>query len=154
MKWLKSTTQKTWTVDGKVIPACVTPDNSYLVLQDSDYAVISSKAVIKSLINAGGILVLSEEPAELKNSLESLQGNNAELIAKNNALTERIAQLEAANKPVDVDAIKEEAVAELKAEAVAELQEKQNTIDEQTARIKELEKALKKAEKATKSSEE
>ena len=143
MKWLKSTTQKTWTVNGKLIPACVTPDNHYLVLQDEEYSGIVQVPVIKSLIKAGGILVLSEEPAELKNSVSALQGNNA-------ALTARITQLEEQLKnqgttDIDVNAIKEEAVKELKAEAIAELQAKDD-------RIAELEKQLKAAKEETKKS--
>lgn len=143
MKWLKSTTQKTWTVNGKLIPACVTSNNDYLVLQDEEYSGIVQVPVIKSLIKAGGILVLSEEPAELKNSVSALQGNNA-------ALTARITQLEEQLKnqsttDINVDAIKEEAVKELKAEAIAELQAKDD-------RIAELEKQLKAAKEETKKS--
>lgn len=141
MKWLKSTTQKTWTVNGKVIPACVTPNNSYLVLDDNDYSEIKDVPVIKSLIKAGGILVLEQEPAELKNSVEALQGSNAALTAKITQLEE---QLKAAGD-VDIEAVKEEAVKELKEEAIAELQEKDN-------RIAELEKQLKAAEKKLKES--
>lgn len=139
--WLKSTTQKTWTVQNKVIPACVTPNNAYLVLNESEYNDVSKVPVIKSLIKAGGILVLNEEPAELKNSVEALQGNNA-------ALTARITQLEEqikAQPTVDVDAIKAAAQEEIKAEAIKELQEKED-------RIADLEKQLKAAKKAAKES--
>ena len=58
MKWLKSTSQKAWTVMGKVIPPCLTPDNRYLEVDNSTYTSISSVPVIKSLIKAGDILVL------------------------------------------------------------------------------------------------
>lgn len=142
MKWLKSTTQKTWTVAGKVIPACVTPHNDYLVLSDSDFNEISKVPVIKSLIGVGGILVLSEEPAELKNSVESLQGSNAELTAQITQLQEKLkakeTELKASKKgntKVDIEKVREEAQAEIKAEAIKELQEKE-------ARIKELEALL------------
>lgn len=149
MKWLKSTTQKTWYAKGKKIPQCITPNNEYLQLEDSDYVELSKIPVIASLIKAGGILVLSEEPAELKNSVEALQGDKAALVAKNTELEARIKELEAKASPtetVDVEAIKAEAVAELKAEAVAELQAKEDE-------IAELKKQLKAAEKKAKASE-
>lgn len=151
MKWLKSTTQKTWYANGKKIPQCITPNNEYLQLEDADYAALEKMPVIASLIHAGGILVLSEEPAELKNSVEVLQGDKAALVAKNTELEARVKELEAQASqagdaaPVDVDAIKEEAVAELKAEAVAELQKKDDE-------IAELRKQLKAAEKKAKAS--
>lgn len=143
MKWLKSTTQKTWTVNGKIIPACVTPNNDYLNIDDSTFATISATPVIKSLIKAGDILVLSEEPVELKNSVEALQGNNAALTAQITQLQEQLKTKEAELKTasskkatkVDVAKIKEEAQAEIKAQAIAELEEKE-------ARIKELEAQL------------
>lgn len=142
MKWLKSTTQKTWTVDGKVIPACVTPNNAYLVVDDSVYNTIATKPVIASLIKAGSILVLNEEPSELKNSVDALKGNNAALTAQITQLQEELKQkdieLKSASKKggkVDIEKIKEEAQAEIKAEAIKELQEKED-------RIKELEALL------------
>lgn len=143
MKWLKSTTQKTWTVNGRIIPACVTPRNDYLVIEDAVFNEISKVPVVKSLINAGGILVLSEEPAELKNSVDALQGNNAALTAQVTQLQEQLKAKEAELKKaaekgtsnVDVEKIKEEAQAEIKAQAIAELEEKE-------ARIQELEAQL------------
>lgn len=142
MKWLKSTTQKTWTVNGKIIPACVTPHNDYLVIEDEVFNTISNVPVIKSLIKAGGILVLSEEPAELRNSVSALQGNNAALTAQVTELQMQLkakeAELKNASKrqsKVDVEKIKEEAQAEIKQQAIAELQAKE-------ARIAELEAQL------------
>ena len=150
MKWLKSTTQKEWTIQGKTIPACVTPHNDYLVLNDSDYATISDIPVIKSLIKSNAIIVLDHEPSELKNSVEALQGSNAELTA-------RIKQLEAelATKPdVDVEAIKAQAVAEKEA-ALKELDDKASAIiAEKDARIAELEAQLSKKKAAKKADEE
>ena len=147
MKWLKSTTQKEWTIQGKTIPACVTPHNDYLVLSDSDYAIISDIPVIKSLIKSNAIIVLDHEPSELKNSVEALQGSNAEL-------TTRIKQLEAelAAKS-DVEAIKAQAAAEKEA-ALKELDDKASAIiAEKDARIAELEAQLSK-KKATKKADE
>ena len=142
MKWLKSTSQKAWTVMGKVIPPCLTPDNRYLEVDNSTYTSISSVPVIKSLIRAGDILVLSEEPAELKNSLSSLQSNNAVLKTQVTQLQEELKEkeqyLEAAR--LDAEKIKEEAQAEIKAQAVAELEEKESRIKELEAELAKLKK--------------
>lgn len=142
MKWLKSTSQKAWTVMGKVIPPCLTPDNRYLEVDNSTYTSISSAPVIKSLIKAGDILVLSEEPAELKNSLSSLQSNNAVLKTQVTQLQEELKEkeqyLEAAR--LDAEKIKEEAQAEIKAQAVAELEEKESRIKELEAELAKLKK--------------
>lgn len=142
MKWLKSTSQKAWTVMGKVIPPCLTPDNRYLEVDNSTYTSISSVPVIKSLIKAGDILVLSEEPAELKNSLSSLQSNNAVLKTQVTQLQEELKEkeqyLEAAR--LDIEKIKEEAQAEIKAQAVAELKEKESRIKELEAELTKLKK--------------
>lgn len=142
MKWLKSTSQKAWTVMGKVIPPCLTPDNRYLEVDNSTYTSISSVPVIKSLIKAGDILVLSEEPAELKNSLSSLQSNNAVLKTQVTQLQEELKEkeqyLEVAR--LDAEKIKEEAQAEIKAQAVAELEEKESRIKELEAELAKLKK--------------
>lgn len=144
MKWLKSTSQKTWYANGKLIPACVTPNNNYLQLDEDEYTSIASLPVIASLIKAGGILVLDQEPAELKNSVEGLKGTNASLVARNKQLEERIKELEASTSApaeIDVDKIKEEAVAELRDEAIKEIQSK----DDEIAELKRQLKAAKKA---------
>lgn len=143
MKWLKSTTQKMWTVNGKIIPACITPNNDYLVIDEDEYVRISKVPVIVSLIKAGSILVLNEEPAELKNSLTGLQESNASLMVKNTMLEEEVKRLKESHAEVDVEAIKQEAQAEIREEAIKELQEKQN-------RIEELEKQLEEAKKKNK----
>lgn len=159
MRWLKSTTQKAWqvAVSGKplVIPPCDTPDHKYLQVTDNEYNSIIGSTVIKSLVKTGGIMVLDQEPAELKNSVEALQGSNASLVAKNLELERRIKELEASltgtvtnTEPgIDIEAIKEQAVAELKAEAVAELQQKQDEIDELKASKEELQKKFDKLQK-------
>lgn len=143
MKWLKSTTQKTWTVNGKVIPACVTPRNDYLKIDDSEFTRLSGTPVVKSLISAGAILVLDAEPAELKNSVAALQGNNAALTAEITQLQEQLkakeAELQAASlkesTKVDIEKIKAEAQEEIKAQAIAELQEKDDRIKELEAQL-------------------
>lgn len=92
MKYLKSTSQKAYTVNGKVIPACVTPGNKTLEVDDSEWFQISTQPVIASLIKSGDILVMDEDP----NVREDIDARNqvAELKAQNTELTERIKQLE------------------------------------------------------------
>lgn len=140
MKWLKSTTQKTWTVGGRIIPACVTSHNDYLVLDDSLFTELTRTPVIKSLITAGAILVLSEEPAELKNSVEAFRGDKAALTAEITQLREQLKQKELEATPtVDVEKLREEAQAEIKAQAIKELEEKEAEIaklKKQLAKVK------------------
>ena len=87
-------------------------------------------------------MVLSEEPAELKNSLSSLQSNNAVLKTQVTQLQEELKEkeqyLEAAR--LDAEKIKEEAQAEIKAQAVAELEEKESRIKELEAELAKLKK--------------
>lgn len=148
MRWMKSTTQKVWVAEGHKIPACVTPKNDYCIVDEDAYAKIVANPIFKSLIAQGSILVLDKEPAELKNSLDGLQSSNAVLQARNTELEARVKELEAGGKaePVDVEAIKEEAVAELKAEAIAELQAKDAEIAELKKQLKAAEKKAAKAE--------
>lgn len=148
MRWMKSTTQKVWVAEGHKIPACVTPKNDYCIVDEDGYAKIVANPIFKSLIAQGSILVLDKEPAELKNSLDGLQSSNAVLQARNTELEARVKELEAGGKaePVDVEAIKEEAVAELKAEAIAELQAKDDEIAELKKQLKAAEKKAAKSE--------
>lgn len=148
MRWMKSTTQKVWVAEGHKIPACVTPKNDYCIVDEDAYAKIVANPIFKSLIAQGSILVLDKEPAELKNSLDGLQSSNAVLQARNTELEARVKELEAGSDkaPVNVEAIKEEAVAELKAEAIAELQAKDAEIAELKKQLKAAEKKAAKAE--------
>lgn len=133
-RWLKSTTQKAYTVQGKVIPPCVTSDNKWLKMTESEYSEIKRMPVIASLIKAGGILVTVKEPEELKNSVEGLKGSNAELIAINTQLQEEIKALKSGVS--DDSEIKRE-LADLKKEAKAELQAKQKALDDALAKLAE-----------------
>lgn len=133
-RWLKSTTQKAYTVQGKVIPPCVTSDNKWLKMTESEYSEIKRMPVIASLIKAGGILVTVKEPEELKNSVEGLKGSNAELIAINTQLQEEIKALKSA---AGDDSVTKRELADLKKEAKAELQAKQKALDEALAKLAE-----------------
>ena len=146
MVWLKSTTQKEWVINGKIIPRCMTKDNQYLNLSDTEYNNLLSIPVFNSLVKASAILVLHQEPAEIRNNIQNLNASNAELVARNTELQTRVAELEKKVGPaVDVEKIKAEAVASHKEEAVKELQEKQDALDAATAEIEKLKKQLAKA---------
>lgn len=153
MKYIKSTTQKSYTVNGKVIPACVTPGNKTLEVDDSEWFQISTQPVIASLIKSGDLLVLDEDP----NVKEDTAARNqvAELTAKNTELEEKIRLLEtqasrtaSKGSSPDVETAKAE-VAEwkqkyedLQKQAVKELEDSQAKLDEA---LKELEKYKNKA---------
>lgn len=130
MKYLKSTTQKAYTVNGKVIPACITPGNKTLVVDDSEWFQISAQPVIASLIKAGDILVMDEDP----NVREDTEARNqvAELKAQNTLLTEKLKQLEqqsgrkgteAADAELQALTEKNEELTKANEKLVAELQE-------------------------------
>lgn len=149
-KWLKSTTQKSWVAacNGKqiVIPPNETPDNRWLELGDDEFAEVSALPVIASLIKAGGIMVLDQEPAELKNSIPALQITNSQLQAELDTAKARITQLEDQLKNtagIDVEAIKAEVrqqCEEEKQTALKELDEKASQViadkDKEITRLK------------------
>lgn len=158
MKWLKSTTQKSWVASCKgkqvIIPQNETSDNRWLQLGEDEFAEISSSPVIASLVKAGGIMVLNEEPAELKNSVPALQVTNTQLKAELETAKARIIELEGQLKNTaqvaDVQAEVDKAVAATKAEyekKLKELDEKATKIiSDKEAEITKLEKKLKKVE--------
>ena len=161
MRWLKSTTQKSWVFSNGtkqfIVPQNETRDNRWLTMEEDDFAAVVSQPVVKGLIKTGAILVLDKEPAELKNSLPNLQVTNTALRAENEALTAqvtaleaRISQMEENATGVDLEAEIAKAVEATKAEyeqKLKELDEKASKlIEEKDAEIKKLEKKLKKTE--------
>ena len=145
MKYLKSTTQKAYTVKGYTIPKCITPKNDYLILNDSEYSEIEKIPVIKSLIKAGGIFISDKEPSDSIKNIENLEATNAQLIARATELEEKLKELERrreAGEVVNIAKIKEDAQAEIKAQAIQELQEKQAALDAAQKEIEELKEQL------------
>lgn len=138
MRWLKSTTQKEWVINGKSIPKCVTKDNAYLAVEDTEYNKMLSAPVFSSLVKAGDILVLSQEPAELKNNIASLNTSNNSLKAQNNALKKELEDTKAS-----VASEVEKQVEAFKRDAIAELQAKQDELEKARAELKELRKKSK-----------
>lgn len=159
MKYLKSTTQKAYTVKGYTIPKCITPKNDYLILNDSEYSEIEKIPVIKSLIKAGGIFISDKEPSDSIKNIESLETTNAQLIARATELELKLKELERkreVGEVVNIAKIKEDAQAEIKAQAIQELQEKQDALDAAQKEIEELKAQLssKKAKKVSAESSE
>lgn len=145
MKYLKSTTQKAYTVKGYTIPKCITPKNDYLILNDSEYSEIEKIPVIKSLIKAGGIFISDKEPSDSIKNIENLETTNAQLIARATELEAKLKELERrreAGDVVNIAKIKEDAQAEIKAQAIQELQEKQSALDAAQKEIEELKAQL------------
>lgn len=145
MKYLKSTTQKAYTVKGYTIPKCITPKNDYLILNDSEYSEIEKIPVIKSLIKAGGIFISDKEPSDSIKNIENLEATNTQLIARATELEEKLKELERrreVGEVVNIAKIKEDAQAEIKAQAIQELQEKQAALDAAQKEIEELKAQL------------
>lgn len=148
MKWLKSTTNKQWSVsDGErqyIVPGSENSD--YLTIDDSIFTKIEKQPVVKSLLHNGSILKLDQEPAELKNSIPALQGTNANLVAEVADLKKQLEQARTDNnvlsaKLEQVEADKAKAVEEIKQQAITELQEKETTITQLEKEIKKLKKS-------------
>lgn len=120
MKWLKSTTDKSYTAQGKTIPSATqTP----LAVTEEVYKKITSMAVIQSLISTGGIIVLDKytDPTSTSNN-------------KLAVLKEENTRLQAQLKALEASEAKAKKFDELKAEA------------EQTIAAKDAELAAKDAE--------
>ena len=132
MKWLKSTTQKSYIIEGKKIPQCITPNNDYLALSDEGYNKFVKNAVIKSLISGGAILVTDVEPQSPTQQASALTKEKAMLIRENTELKEKLKAAE------DNSAAKVE-LETTKAELVS-LEEKYKALEEKYA---ELEKEAK-----------
>ena len=161
MRWLKSTTQKSWVLSNGtkqfIVPQNETRDNKWLVMEEDDFAAVVGQPVVKGLIKTNAIMVLDKEPAEIKNSLPNLQVTNNTLRAENDTLKaenavmkERIRELEDGTVGIDLEAEIAKAVEATKAEyeqKLKDLDEKASKlIEEKDAEIKKLEKKLKKTE--------
>ena len=161
MRWLKSTTQKSWVLANGVkqfiVPQNETRDGRWLTMEEDDFAAVANQPVVAGLIKSNAIMVLDKEPAELKNSLPNLQVTNNTLKAENEtlraekaALEARIKELEVGTTGVDLEAEIAKAVDAVKAEyeqKLKDLDEKASKlIEEKDGEIRKLEKKLKKTE--------
>ena len=130
MKYLKSTTQKTYTFSGQHIPACVTKDNEVLALNDPAYKEFTKSAVVKALISSGAIIVLDKAPESANQQVKTLTNKTAELSMENTKLHEEIAEL----KRQLTDSGNNAEVASLKAALAKQ-------VEDDTAEIKALQEA-------------
>lgn len=139
MRWLKSATDKQWTIGAKgqqiVIPAI---DKKWLCIEEDVYNDISAQPVIKSLIKAKGIIVENKKPVEAEDSVPELQEKAVTLQTKVTDLETQL--VEATNKVKDLEqklTDKEQELKDLDAKA-------SKIIEEKEATIQKLEKKLKK----------
>lgn len=116
MKWLKSTTSKSYTALGKIIPAST---SAPLAVDEATYKKISDMAVIKSLINNGGILVL-DKYTDMSGSTDAQTQRLQMLTAENSKLADRIRELESKQTDAEEAPTKKEVKAAQKAQAEAE----------------------------------
>jgi hypothetical protein len=93
MRYLKSTTQKSYMLNGKKIPQCVTKDNEWLTLNDSAYAEFAKVSVVASLIKSGAIIVTDKEPTTPTKQVSQLTQTNAKQAMEITTLHEEIAEL-------------------------------------------------------------
>lgn len=141
MKWLKSTTDKAYTAQGKIIPSS---NSAPLAVSDSLYESIASMKVIASLIKTGGIIVLDKYSDPQVSSSEQLKLQ--QLQTENTKLNDRIRELEASQTPAEVTE-KAAQFDALKAEA-------EQTIATKDAEIERLKAELVKAKKSSKKDSE
>ncbi len=161
MKWLKSTTNKSWTALGRTIQGA---NGNWLQVTDSDWAQLSVNPVIKSLMKAGGILVLDHAPAEEATSVSLAQQEVAQLRLQNTELENQVQQLQAELKAsgAGASAIQEKdsrissleselteakaTIESLQAELASTKEEAIKELKEYQAQVKKLEKELKSKE--------
>lgn len=140
MRWLKSATDKQWTIGAKgqqiVIPAA---DKKWLCIEEDVYNEISAQPVIKSLIKAKGIIVMNKKPIEAEDSVPELQEKTVTLQTKVTDLETQLAEAQAKNDELTAQlATKEQELKDLDEKASKIIEEKENA-------IQKLEKKLKKS---------
>lgn len=133
MKWLKSTTDKSYTAQGKVIPPAT---QAPLAVSEDLYAKITGMAVIQSLIKTGGIIVLEKytDPTGASNNRLAV-------------LKEENTKLQAHIKALEADSAKAKQFDALKAEAEQALANKDAEIESLKAQLAESQKAKKSSKK-------
>lgn len=140
MKWLRSTNNQTYTAEGKVIPSYT---GEPLQVTDDVYAKMLKMTVIKSLINNGGIVVMSRY--EGSDAVKTSQTAKLQQLSTENAkLNDRIRELEAQSGESTATAKEVKAAQKAQATAekkLAELQAKYDALEaEANAKIAELSK--------------
>lgn len=150
MRYLKSTTQKSYMLNGKKIPQCITKDNEWLTLNDSAYAEFVQVSVVASLIKSGAIIVTDKEPTTPTKQVSQLTQVNAQQAMEITTLHEEIAklkkQLTGSANSAEVDSLKA-ALEKQRADDLAEIKQLQADKDAEIAKLK---KQLAAAEKGSK----
>lgn len=150
MKYLKSTTQKSYMLNGRKVPQCVTKDNEWLTLNDAAYAEFSKVSVVASLIKSGAIIVTDKEPTTPTKQVSQLTQVNAQQAMQITELHEQVAslkkQLEGTTNSAEVDSLKA-ALEKQREEDLAEIKQLQADKD---AEIADLKKQLASAKKGNK----
>ena len=157
MRYLKSTTQKSYMLNGKKIPQCVTKDNEWLTLNDAAYADFSKVSVVASLIKSGAIIVTDKEPTTPTKQVSQLTQVNAQQAMQITELHEQVAslkkQLEGTTNSAEVDSLKA-ALEKQREEDLAEIKQlqadKDAVIADKDTEIAELKKQLSAAKKGNK----
>ena len=93
MKFYKSTSSRSYSVNGLVIPANNNPH--WLTVSNDKATELERVAVVKGLIKAGSILVTDKEPAELARTPGKLLNTNNQLATENATLKAEIEKLKA-----------------------------------------------------------
>lgn len=150
MKYLKSTTQKSYMLNGHKIPQCVTKDNEWLTLNDAAYSDFSKVSVVASLIKSGAIIVTDKEPTTPTKQVSQLTQVNAQQAMQITELHEQVAdlkkQLEGASNSAEVESLKA-ALEKQRSDDLAEIKQLQADKD---AEIADLKKQLAAAKKGSK----
>lgn len=150
MKYLKSTTQKSYMLNGHKVPQCVTKDNEWLTLNDAAYAEFSKVSVVASLIKSGAILVTDKEPTTPTKQVSQLTQVNAQQAMQITELHEQVAslkkQLEGTTNSAEVESLKA-ALEKQREEDLAEIKQLQADKDAEIADLKKQLAATKKGNK-------
>lgn len=142
MKWLKSTTNKSYTAQGHTIPGV---SQAPLAVDEATYSKIVEMAVIKSLVKTGQIIVLEKYTEEPSKAADARDARIQLLASENERLADRVRELENA-APAEESPSKKELKAANKAKEdaeakLAELQEQYDALKaEAEAKIAELTK--------------
>lgn len=140
MKWLKSTTSKSYTALGKIIPANT---SAPLAVDEATYSKIVEMAVIKSLVKTGQIIVLEKYTEEPNKAADARDARIQLLASENERLADRVRELENAAPAEEPATNKEVKAAKAEAkkanDALAELQAQYDALKaEAEAKIAEL----------------
>lgn len=159
MRYLKSTSGRSYVVNGKVIPPNSKPE--WLGVNNDEFEAIKKVVVINGLIASGGILVTDKEPAEMARTPGALLNANGKLKQENAELKAELEKLKAEHETAlqgneaaqaleasraEAEGLRKE-LEEQKAAYAALEQEAKTTIADLNEKIASLKQSTKKAAK-------